>query len=102
LATLAAFGSSFSSPSLGGNYAVAYALWWSGLASAFALPGLVAKCASGGSVVAVSAVLLLGVAACGWLEWSAFVDPKRIAPPGLFVIPFVGAALFAVLSKNAG
>ena len=102
LATLSAFGAAFSSPSFAGNYAVAYALWWLGLAAAFAVPALIARRTPVVSLVAVGAALLVGLAACGWLEWSTFVDPKRIAPLGLFVVPFVGAVLFAVLSKNAG
>jgi hypothetical protein len=102
LATFAAISASLSSPSFAGEYALAYALWWFGLAAAFALPGLVARRTPISSLVAVGAVLLVGMAACGWLEWSAFVDPKRIAPVGLFVVPFVGAVLFAALSKNAG
>jgi hypothetical protein len=102
LATLSAIGSALSTPSFAGDFAVAYALWWSGLAAAFVLPGLVAKRAGNPSLVASSAVLVLGVAACAWLERSAFLDPKHIAPAGLFVVPFVSAVLFTVLSKNAG
>ena len=102
VATLSAVGAAASTPSFAGNYAVAYVVWWSGLAAAFALPGLVAKRAGKSSLVASSSVLVLGMGACAWLEWSAFLDPKHVAPAGLFVVPFVGAVLFPVLSKNAG
>lgn len=102
LATFAAVGSSLSSPSFASDYAVAYVLWWLGLTAAFVLPSLIAKRSSTPALVAGGAALLLGMGACAWLEWSAFVDPKRVAPLGFFAIPFVGAVLFTVLGKNAG
>jgi hypothetical protein len=102
LATFNAVGSSLSSSSFAGDYAAAYVIWWLGLAAAFVLPNLVAKRSVTTSLVAAGAALLLGIGACAWLEWSAFVDPKRVAPLGLFAVPFVGAVLFAALSRNAG
>jgi hypothetical protein len=102
MATFAALGSSLSSPSFAGEYSVAYVLWWLGLAAAFVLPSLVVKRTGINKLVLVSAALLLGMAACAWLEWRALVEPKRVLPLGLFAVPLVGAALFAALNKNAG
>ena len=103
LATASALGDSVSAPFFASSYVVAYLLWWPGLAAAFALPGRITKQRrSRPLVVAVATVLLVGLAACAWIEWSALVDSKRITPAGFFVVPFVGAVFFAALSKNAG
>lgn len=69
---------------------IAFGAWWAGF---FAACHVAFRSIQQRRIPALSfPVIVLGLIACGWLEYESWHDSKQLFPPGFFLIP-IGSCL---------